>query len=81
MNADLIQAKVSSKHAGDDLRQELIELCEIVASLEVRLFLIAGPDKVDEMIRRLREAGLKAWDDVADPETLIREMRGDDDGD
>lgn len=29
-----------------------------------------------EAIHALREAGLKAWDDVADPEALMKELRG-----
>lgn len=86
MNADLIRAKLQQKKAGDDLRQELVELCELVGSLEFRVFQIAAArpllpaphlGDVDVAIQELREAGLKAWDDVADPETLIREMRGD----
>jgi hypothetical protein len=32
--------------------------------------------EVDEAITVLREAGLRAWDDVPDPDALIREMRG-----
>ena len=31
---------------------------------------------VDTAIQGLREAGMKAWDDVTNPEALIREMRG-----
>ena len=30
---------------------------------------------VDDLIKELRDAGLKAWDKVSDPESYIRELR------
>jgi hypothetical protein len=30
----------------------------------------------DEMIAKLRAAGLDAWDQIEDPEAFIRELRG-----
>jgi hypothetical protein len=74
---ELPVSSAAAQYGGD---YALADLTAAIAKAESHAH---GPKigDVTEALNELRDAGLKAWDDIADPEAFIRDLRGDGDHD
>lgn len=63
------------QHAYEECLDQAVYLRAAIERLDHKLPKVGD---VGEAIQAVRAAGLDAWDEIDDPERLIREMRGND---